>query len=269
MINEKMRNNIIEWYLQGESLETVRAKTNYKSVNSIKRILLDNGVNMRSRAGFKKPFNERFFEVIDREEKAYFLGLMISDGNVHNRNKEKSQKCISIELIKSDELILHKFKELLETENQICYERSCARIRVHSDLMAMDLAKYGVVERKSTKEVLPDIDKRLMKHLIRGVIDGDGWYQHKGITKGSKVRVGVCGSFELLDAIHKHFMSELDVSSTINVHKCSSKNYKLDFYQIQFCGKKDVGSIVNYLYDDATFFLQRKYDIIQHMLTPR
>lgn len=56
----------------------------------------------------KKTYNEDYFKNIDNEEKAYFLGLICSDGSItYNENKYRYQ--ISIKLHNKDEYILDEF----------------------------------------------------------------------------------------------------------------------------------------------------------------
>lgn len=61
--------------------------------------------------------------------------------------------------------------------------------------MAMDLSKFGVVPRKTSTTFLPEIKESLMPHLIRGLIDGDGWITetHTANNKSHLV-IGFCGS---------------------------------------------------------------------------
>ena len=49
-----------------------------------------------------------FFENIDSEEKAYFLGFLMADGNVYVR--KQSQPCIRLEISVKDLEILERFK---------------------------------------------------------------------------------------------------------------------------------------------------------------
>jgi hypothetical protein len=64
-------------------------------------------------------YNEHFFDVIDTPEKAYFLGLMYSDGCVwHTERTGKTgnilyEYCTSISLQETDKDILDKFKNAL------------------------------------------------------------------------------------------------------------------------------------------------------------
>ena len=99
--------------------------------------------------------NEHFFKEINCEENAYFLGLLISDGNVFKDGTGR-QASISITLDLKDEYMLQKFKNVLSANTSISYDgRGCGQIAVRSNIMAEDLAKYGVIPKKSYHTYLP------------------------------------------------------------------------------------------------------------------
>ena len=63
---------------------------------------------------------EDFFKEINTEEKAYFLGLIISDGNVFKDETSGRQASISITLDLNDEYMLNAFKILLNSTKVYC-----------------------------------------------------------------------------------------------------------------------------------------------------
>ena len=126
-----LEERIIELYNQGLSLQKVANFVGYKSANSVKNILIKYGIQTRGTAGFKEPFKENFFENIDSEEKAYFLGFLMADGNVYVR--KQSQPCIRLEISVKDLEILERFKMAIESKNSICFDkRNCCSLKVHS-----------------------------------------------------------------------------------------------------------------------------------------
>ena len=54
----------------------------------------------------KYKYDINYFEVIDTEEKAYWLGFIYADGCISNDNKQQ----LIIELCKQDKIVLEKFK---------------------------------------------------------------------------------------------------------------------------------------------------------------
>lgn len=81
--------------------------------------------------------------------------MLISDGNVFKEDTGR-QASISITLDLEDEYMLLKFKEVLNASTNIGHDRrGCGQIAVRSDIMANDLAQYGVVPRKTLITFLP------------------------------------------------------------------------------------------------------------------
>lgn len=173
IISEELKQNIIDYYLSKPmTLLEVEQQFNL-SHPTISKILKN--TPKYSKAKIKNPeLKERFFEKIDSEEKAYFLGLLIADGNIFKDNTGR-QASISITLDLEDEYMLLKFKEVLQANTNIGHDnRGCGQIAVRSDIMAKDLQQYGVIPRKSLTTYLPNIDDKYMNHLVRGILDGDG-----------------------------------------------------------------------------------------------
>jgi hypothetical protein len=159
---------------------------------------------------------EHFFQKIDCEENAYFLGLLISDGNVFKDDTGR-QASISITLDLKDEYMLMKFKETVQTNTAIGHDgRGCGQIAVRSNIMAEDLAKYGVVPRKSYNTYLPEIPDEYMPHLLRGIFDGDGSILAKPSPKEDGHNrflhsISFCGTHQLMEDISNYIFNNLDL----------------------------------------------------------
>lgn len=71
--------------------------------------------------------------------------------------------------------MLQEFKKVVKTNTSIGHDgRGCGQIAVRSNIMASDLAKYGVIPRKTPHTYLPEVTEEYLSHLIRGIFDGDG-----------------------------------------------------------------------------------------------
>lgn len=118
----------------------------------------------------KKNVNllEDYFETIDTNEKAYWLGWLITDGCIYDT-------CISISLQARDKHILEEFeKDLHLTDCIKPFNGKYYRFEFWSKKMVNDLAKYGIVRNKTFTVDLPKLDDDLMPSLLRGCLDGDG-----------------------------------------------------------------------------------------------
>ncbi len=75
--------------------------------------------------------------------------------------------------------------------------------------MVQDLLKFGIEPQKTGHEKLIDeyIPRELLRHTIRGLIDGDGWYSISNTASGRQVTsVGICGSYDICDYIQNYFL---------------------------------------------------------------
>src|SRR5690606_21393784 len=131
----------------------------------------------------KYNFNESFFETIDTEEKAYWLGFIAADGNINDRGENKS-KSLHIGLSFKDKNHLLKFMIninyshlLIEIKERIINlkKRRYVRLNLNSKKMYNDLLDKGITPRKSlTLKPPKNVPKDLVRHWIRGYFDGDG-----------------------------------------------------------------------------------------------
>lgn len=109
-----------------------------------------------------------FFKKIDTEEKAYFLGIMFSDGSV-----SKNQFYLKL----NDEDIVVKFKEVLKCDYPIRHNENPYYnyiLEVSSKEMCNDLINLGCTINKTKTIQFPNIEESLYRHFIRGFMDGDG-----------------------------------------------------------------------------------------------
>lgn len=261
VITEETKKEIIKYYLsQPMSLKQVEDKFEL-SHPTITKILKD--VPKYTKAKINNPkANERFFENIDSEEKAYFLGLLISDGNVFKDNTGR-QASISITLDLNDEYILQKFKEALNINTSISKDgRGCGQIAIRSDLMAKDLEKYGVIPRKSYITYLPKIDEIYMPDLIRGIFDGDGSIVAKPSPRQDGHNrylhsISFCGSHQLMEDIAEYLYIHLNLKQCIQVYDYQDKNLS----DIKIQNYEDMDKFCKWIYDDASIYLIRKKNI--------
>jgi hypothetical protein len=252
-------------YEGGMSLTKISKKLSIDR-KALARLLKNNGVE--SRKGFsyarKYDLNEHYFDVIDIEEKAYILGFIYADGNNLFRTNR-----ISIHLSKTDEEILQKMSQIFYGEEILKYNTRKNKngkifyyvwLNLHSKHMSQHLATLGVVEAKSHKIVFPEwLDKSLYRHFIRGLIDGDGWiYLPKIEDNRNSPNVGLICTRKLNDFLKEYFEEELGLKSYL------IKAHKQDFEvmcEIRVKNYHQCKIFLDWLYKDATIFLQRKHNL--------
>lgn len=244
-------------YLSGLNQKDIAKKYGVTS-SCIQQILSKMGVKGRVGAPRQTQFDENFFESIDTEEKAYWLGFIFADGSMNHKTYS-----LEIELSHIDKTHLEKLSSCLKYNKDIELTRKgrACRIRIHSKKMALDLERLGVVKNKTSRLIEPDIKDVLRKHFWRGVFDGDGWFcvRTKKIWKKDRLTVGYSSMSGEFTKSFKSFIEQSSSPSKSNILQRNTKNGSI-MYQIIFEGKQQIDAVKK-LYDNATVFLERKYDI--------
>lgn len=218
------------------------------------------GEKMPTKGRFKRKYylkNENFFDSIDSESKAYFLGLLCADGNVYKNR-------IKLTLESKDCHIIQTFAEVLETNKPVFRKtypshNGCetCHLEIVSEQLVKSLLKLGVTPNKSLTLCFPDIDKNYHSHFIRGYFDGDGRF---ALSKNRKMQY-TCGMFSMLGT--RQF---LERSQTILMEKCILQKTKLiktgNIFRLSYGGNKQVKRIVEFMYKNSSIFLVRKYNKI-------
>ena len=221
------------------------------SYTTIKNLLHKHNIKSR---GYKDkyPRDEFYFNQIDNENKAYWLGFLYADGCVHNNSNE-----ISINITDEDHII--KFKNEIKAFNhkysvtkdkrfenaKILYQFSIKDAQLHSDLI-----KWGCVPNKNLLlNKIPNIPRDYVSHFIRGYFDGDGSLHYLKST--NNYRISFVGTKDFLNDIQKELNTNVSLGR-------SGKAYSL-----QISGRKQVMRILDYMYKDSNESnrLNRKYSI--------
>lgn len=234
----------------------------YSANKASKELGIDNGT-MRKRLkekygqiflpDGKKKINSNFFEVIDTEEKAYWLGFLTADGYVSNGNN------IELALAEVDKEHVEKFKKSIESEHAISKKTSTLngstfhsyRISIKDTQIANDLRMYGLTNNKSYDAYIPieNIPKELMRHYIRGLFDGDGSI-YQG-ANGLNISI-VSGSFQMKDDITNIIKEYLNLDLSFRISR--------NLYEVRLFSRKNVQTFLEWLYKDSTIYLNRKHN---------
>lgn len=193
-----------------------------------------------------------YFETIDTEAKAYYLGLFLTDGNVHKVKRNTEQYLIQICLQEKDSNIIKKFKKELHSSNKIRYYEKNGRnecfFSISSTKMAHDLIKQGVYPNKTFSAKLNfNIPDYLFRHYIRGIFDGDGTV----FVSKDRLRFGFYGTHQLVSEVQWWLGQQIKIS----------QNKVFDKPTVSFVvyqKRKNVLDFYNLMYKDANFFIERK-----------
>lgn len=254
MPSEDVVDSIVNMY-QNEHKGSKAIAAKFKmSAERVRAVLRVKGIDINPSAyhnGYQDKIDHNFFETIDTERKAYWLGLLFADGY----NNEKFYQ-IEITLKKEDEYILKCLKDDTKStydifdKNVYCNGKLFheSRLTLYSKKMSEDLNKTGCIQNKSLVLKFPAADIipiNLQNHFIRGYFDGDGY------ISGSKIMLNGTKSFlqKCVDIIR------------VNTNISLAERWYMDgkAYRWQHASAQDMKKIFDYLYKDATIFLKRKY----------
>ena len=243
-------------YIQGKSLRQIGDLLNIDRKKLSKKlkedgiIIRDPNKNSISNGKAKrfKEVDESIFETIDTEEKAYWLGFLYADGYVNERQIELTLKAKDLEHIQ-------KFQAFMHSKHKISYRKdtNAYRITICSPKIASDLSKLGCCQAKSLILTFPSADqvpKHLVHHFMRGYFDGDGC-----IAYGQgQYRLSILGTSDFLDKYEDYILNILNRTNR------NKRRYNGQALSIQYAGTEQVYKIYNFLYQDATVYLERKYN---------
>ena len=193
----------------------------------------------------KNKINSTIFSIIDTEEKAYWLGFLYADGCVYDKNS------ISLELGLKDKIHLEKFNRFIGRDKQIKEDSFRVRCIFKDTQIYTDLNNLGIVPRKSLVLTFPNKEKipnNLVKHFIRGYIDGDGSIY----LSDNNIFVSVLGTKEFLTSLIENI--NLPKRTLYKNNKSNDSNC----WFFQYSGKNAI-EFIKYLYTDSTIYLERKY----------
>jgi hypothetical protein len=109
----------------------------------------------------------------------------------------------------------------------------------------------------------PDIPENLQNHFMRGIFDGDGCISLRTDKRNGSQwgQFNICsGSYDFINEYYGKLIFYCNLSSK-NKIRCLKGTY----YVVDWGGLYDVENIYNFLYKDATVFLNRKketFDIV-------
>ncbi len=249
MYNKGRKEQVLELWNKGLGVTQISKEIGISTSAVSENLNKIFGNGRRDRCIYKRrifSLNENFFEEINTEGKAYFLGLLYADGCLTN-----NQNLIVIALHEKDKEILDRFNKELEYTRPLHFVRSNQyRLEVSCRKLRRDIEKYGITPNKSKTLKFPNnIPNDFINHFIRGYFDGDGCiYTTKDYKRA-----------ELSIACSEDFGRELcKIMNNLGISLNNKINWKRNCYYCRSSKKSDVINFYSLLYKDATIFLKRK-----------
>lgn len=256
---ELKENEIIEFYKIDRNRTETAKKFNI-SVTTVSKILKENKIKTKNS---KHTFDMHVFDSIDTEDKAYWLGFIYADGCL-TTNKNNYVLEISLSIIDKDHLVkfnnfINRNPEMIRISSQkdVRTNKIYQRVRwsTQNNKLGESLLKCGVIPRKTYSLNFPTwLRSDLISHFIRGFFDGDGSISTKE-TGNSFLNVQLVGTKEMLESCQKNSNT---YKKLIKIKSKTDDN----LYHFQFKVAQSL-KFLQYIYKDATVYLERKHNLWQ------
>ncbi|MEH7277872.1 recombinase family protein [Bacillus toyonensis] len=260
-------------YSSGKTVYDIAGEFGVKPVTIYRKFKANGFIVYSTGNRSKSTFNQNFFDKIDTEEKAYWLGFIYADGCI---TSNKDSYLLKIGLSSADAEHLELFKCSIDSNHPTYYSSSHlgnkkflnCQIQIYSKYLCRQLIEKGALPRKSLTLKFPSsevVPKELLHHFIRGFFDGDGCisFPRRGRynTLSDMIPVVIFTSTkEMLEELKKHIPS----TGIIKVRKPSGKR---NIYEIRLSGIRQTKTVLEYMYKDATVYLKRKHENYQKLLS--
>jgi hypothetical protein len=205
----------------------------------------------------KYPVDEHFFDNIDSEEKAYFLGILYADGTNSLKDTE-----VSLRLNEDDFEILEKLNNLIQPTKPIGFipkksnnHKNQRRLTINSKNISYKLNESGMMPNKTFELEYPTwLIKDLHRHFIRGYFDGDGCVTFNKINK--QLDCSFTGTENVMLGIQNVLISKCGFSKTKLSTRHPERNNNVR--SLHYFGNGNAKKYYNFIYNDANIFMERK-----------
>lgn len=257
--------------LKGETIQALATDLGL-SLTTLERyfqrrnIILEHSVQREINRKYR--IDHDFFNKIDSEKKAYILGLIMTDGNIH-----KQHNSLRFDFQKRDRELCEIARNSLNSnakivEREIKRGGSQVRVQFNSKTLIVDLAKLGVEPgNKTYKNKFPSefvVPRQYQRDYIRGVLDGDGGViKYRRSWKDKQyMRYAIClsGTQDLVKGVQHVLIRDAGTTGT----KVVKDKRTIDNHSMNYSGRDDIVKIFEYLYPSGFNpegnCLKRKYD---------
>lgn len=227
---------------------------------AVPKVLKEAGINTTRKNRY--TLNEYYFDNVNTERKAYWLGIIASDGSITKTNY--------FALSMTDRDVIEQLKTDINYTGEVYTPRVTSnkstiyRINFSSKIFCDSLRALGIKENKSlVLNDFPKINTNLIKHFIRGYFDGDGSINvstNKTIINNktyytTRWNFNIIATYKFCITLDNFIYKICGYRGNISMsYKCN----KMFYYKIS--AKDFLFWMYHFLYDEATFSMKRKYD---------
>ena len=260
-VDIEVQSNIVFDYLSGTSNKHLCEKYDLHR-STIQSILIKNGVKLRKQnetARKHQIIDENYFNEINCEDKAYFLGILYADGSINKNGFE-------ITLTENDLNVLEKLSTIIYGKINLSYIKAkpyhndtkhmCKplyRLTVVSNTMKNDLIKNGCVQAKTYKIRMPNLSSsELYRCFIRGYFDGDGCFSLSTRNKNNSI-IYITSNIVFCNELNNFICNNLDISVK------SFVRYG-DIGGLRITKTSDTIKFMNWIYENSNIHMDRKFN---------
>lgn len=257
------KKKIIDEYNSGISLTSLRDKycTSFERI----RDLIKDDVSFRTKTECARKYNinDNYFNTISNEKQAYILGFICADGNITNPKASASRinivqkaddskilSIISKEFYNDNIDHVRIYNSPIDKRTNKIYHK--AELNIDSKPLRDRLIDLGIGPAKSLTLEYPvsisSLNMDLQRHFIRGYYDGDG-----GLNNN---QIAISGTKEFLNHLMIITTKELCINSSIR----KDGKREINTYRMYIQGRLQSLKFCNWIYKDATIYLDRKYN---------
>ena len=264
IVEEQTYIDAIKYHMDGNKMTDTCKKFNVSQA-SIHKYMTQNNIVYFSNKGRKRKFNQDYFSKIDTQDKAYWFGFLYADGSLTKSNSyDKEPNRLQINISFKDIQLLENFLTDIDSENikietyqpneSTFGKNKMSRITLNSIKICSDMLNNGFRKKSmlASNTVFDYIPKKLYRHFIRGYFDGDG-----SINIDGKITFSGTKDFLIkIDSILKenNIIKQSYLYTYSDHRKDKSHNLAISMVGLH----KE--NMFNYMYKNATRYLERKYN---------
>lgn len=213
-ISEASIGKILDDYRAWRSGPLIAAELNV-STTTIYTHLDKKGCGRRKMADYdyEEDCNHEYFDRIDTADKAYWLGVLVTDGCISRQNE------VILSLHLRDRGTVRNFRSALRSHAKISvirqlksihggkpFRTASASVRIRSRRLCGTLARHGILPGKTrSPRMVKGIPAKFESDFWRGAIDGDGWLCFGNRAPGNRQFIlGFTGGLSLVKAFRRY-----------------------------------------------------------------
>lgn len=266
-------NEMKRLYDSGMSCMEIAKIFGYKTPKSISDKLVKIGVKLRTGQNKNSQtviYNTDIFKKIDTEWKAYYLGLLLTDGWITNR-KDGVIDTVGYSSVDKDAAeyvsictgkpiqVVNKPSKVVGPNGDLINQSTEYRVVLTSVEMVKDLQRLGVVENKTHILKGPNllIDELVyLPQILRGIIDGDGTLGFPSNNLSSMYFRIISASEDFIDWC----IWALNVLGMRDINKRKINNI---LWELNSARPSNIAILTNSIYR-GNFGMSRKYNLIHN-----